>query len=280
MAGEALTREKLEISVRVLARVLRAVVCGDRDECAKAPPVRFVELSVQLLLRSSSASAREALGKGQLAGLGAVSRGGVVWVQGRVRGEELAKLLGTSELPVIMASEALAKSVMSKAHRSDHRRSPQDIAARSRRMVWIPGSTRLAKTIASHCYHCRASDKRMAKQRMGSLPDERTTLLAPFEALALDLFGPYKVKDTAKGRRTFKCWVVAFVCLATKAACLLACPGYSTAVFLDVFNLFSGIYGKPRLVYTDHAPSLIKAAETHDWGDIAAVIGDTGRSGA
>ena len=111
---------------------------------------------------------------------------------------------------------------------------------------------------------------------MGSLPDERTTLLAPFEALALDLFGPYRVKDTAKGRRTFKCWVVAFVCLATKAACLLACPGYSTAVFLDVFNLFSGIYGKPRLVYTDHAPSLIKAAETHDWGDIAAVIGETG----
>ena len=143
-------------------------------------------------------------------------------------------------------------------------------------MAWIPGSTRLAKSVANHCYHCRANDKRMARQRMGSLPDERTTVLAPFEALALDLFGPYKVKDTAKGRRTFKCWVVAFVCLATKAACLLACPGYSTAVFLDVFHLFSGIYGQPSLVYTDHAPSLIKAAETHDWGDIAAVIGETG----
>ena len=87
---------------------------------------------------------------------------------------------------------------------------------------------------------------------------------------------PTEVKDAAKGRRTFKCWVVAFVCLATKAACLLACPGYSTAVFLDVFHVFSGIYGKPRLVYTDHAPSLIKAGETHDWGDIAAVVGETG----
>ena len=276
LAKEALTREKLEISVRVLARVLQAVVSGDRDKCTRAPSVRFIEVSIQLLLRSSSASASEALGKGRLAGLGAVYRGGVIWVQGRVRGEELAKLLGTAELPVVMPSEALAKSVMSKAHRGDHRRSPQDIAARSRRLVWVPGATRLAKTIASHCYRCKAMDKRMAKQRMGSLPDERTSLLAPFEALALDLFGPYKVKDAAKGRRTFKCWVVAFVCLATKAACLLACPGYSTAVFLDVFNFFSGIYGKPRLVYTDHAPSLIKAAETHDWGDIATVIGDTG----
>ena len=276
MAREVLTREKLEVSVRVLARVLRAVVGGDRSLCATAPPVRYVELAVQLLLRSSSASAREALERGRLASLGAVQRGGIVWVQGRVRGEELARLLGTSELPVVMASEALAKAVVGKAHRCDHRRSPQDIAARSRRMVWIPGCTRLAKVVASHCYFCRCNDKRMARQQMGSLPEERTTLLAPFEALALDLFGPYKVKDAAKGRRTFKCWIVAFVCLATKAACLLACLGYSTAVFLDVFHIFSGIYGKPRLVYTDHAPSLIKAGETHDWEDIAAVVGETG----
>ena len=77
----------------------------------------------------------------------------------------------------------------------------------------------------------------------------------------------------AKGRRTFKCWAVAFVCLATKAVSLLACPGYSTAVFIEVFNFFIGIYGKPRLVYTDHAPSLIRAAETHDWGEIAAAVG-------
>ena len=116
----------------------------------------------------------------------------------------------------------------------------------------------------------------MASQQMGGLPDERTTYLAPFESCTLDLFGPYKVRDPANGRRRFKCWVVAFACLATKAACLLACPGYGTDVFLDVFNFFSGIYGKPRLVYTDHAPSLIHAAETHDWGEIARAVGDRG----
>ena len=109
------------------------------------------------------------------------------WVQGRVRGEELARLLGTAELPVLMASEVLAKSLMSKAHRQDHCRSPQDISARSRRMAWIPGATKVAKATDAHCYECRARDKRMAKQQMGSLPGERTSQLAPFEALALDL---------------------------------------------------------------------------------------------
>ena len=138
------------------------------------------------------------------------------------------------------------------------------------------GSTRLAKSAAAGCYECRFRDKKMARQQMGGLPDERTTMLAPFEAVALDLFGPYKVRDPAKGRREFKCWVVAFACLATKAASLLACPGYGTAVFMDVFHFFAGIYGKPRLVYTDHAPSLIKAAETHDWADIAVAVGRLG----
>ena len=102
------------------------------------------------------------------------------------------------------------------------------------------------------------------------------SLLAPFEAVALDLFGPFMVKDPARGRREFKCWIVAFVCLATKAASLIACPGYSTEVFVQTFQIFMGIYGKPSVVYTDHAPSIIKAAETHDWEEIAEAVGELG----
>ena len=70
-------------------------------------------------------------------------------------------------------------------------------------------------------------------------------------------------------------WWRSFV-LATKAASLLACPGYSTSMFVETFLFFVGIYGKPRLVYTDHAPSLIKAAESHDWDEIATAVGGMG----
>ena len=274
IAQETLSREKLELTVNALARVLGGVISGDREKCCLQPRRVFLEIATQVLIRASSASARAALHSGRLQGLGATARGGVVWVQGRVRGETLAHLLGTSELPVIMPTELPAKSISRKAHRSDHRRSPQDISARTRRLVWIMGSTRVAKVVARQCYECRLKDKRMAKQQMGSLPDERVTVLAPFEAVALDLFGPYQVRDPVKGRRQFKCWVVALVCLATKATSLLACPGYDTPVFLDVFRFFSGIYGKPRLVYTDHAPSLVTG--THDWADIAIAVGRLG----
>ena len=39
--------------------------------------------------------------------------------------------------------------------------------------------------------------------------------------------------------------------------------------------MFTGVYGKPALIYTDHAPSLVWAAETHDWEEIGQAVGGT-----
>ena len=100
--------------------------------------------------------------------------------------------------------------------------------------------------------------------------------MAPFEATALDLFGPFWVKDPAKGRRRFKCWVVSYVCMGAKAVCLLPCPGYGTEAFLTTHRFFTGLFGRPKVIYTDHAPSLIKAAETPDWAEIGTMVGAQG----
>ena len=111
---------------------------------------------------------------------------------------------------------------------------------------------------------------------MGLLPPERLTVVAPFEATALDLFGPFWVKDPAKGRRSLKCWVVSYVCMGAKAICLLPCPGYATEDFLTTHHFFMGLYGRPKIIYTDHAPSLIKASETPDWAAIGTQVGAQG----
>ena len=276
MATYALRREKLELAVRSLARVLRAVVAGDREKCNGEPSVKMVEIAVRVLLRCAAHSAKTALDAGKLQGLGAEERGGVVWITGRVRGEQLATLLGTSALPVVLPTEPLAVALLQKSHREDHRRGPRDAAARSRRAVWIVSATKLAKKIIAGCYNCRYRDRKMGEQLMGTLPPERLEITAPFEATSLDLFGPFWVKDPAKGRRRFKCWIVAYVCMGSKAVCLLPCPGYSTDVFLSTHKFFTGLYGKPKIVYTDHAPSLIKAAETPDWEEIGGMVGAQG----
>ena len=276
MSTHALTREKLELSVRSLARALTAVLVGDRDACRREPSVKMVEVAVRVLIRGSASSARKALQDGNLRGLGAEYRGGIVWVTGRVRGDDLARLLGTTALPVLMSSEPLAKSLLHKAHREDHRRGPRDAAARSRRAVWIVSATRLAKSVIEKCFNCRYRDKRTEEQMMGRLPPERLEVTAPFEATALDLFGPFWVKDPAKGRRRFKTWVVSYVCMGAKAICLLPVPGYGIEEFLTTHRFFTGLYGRPKIVYTDHAPSLVKAAETPDWGEIGSKVGAQG----
>ena len=271
-----LGREKLEVSVRVLARVLRAVIQGERQACSQEPSVKMVEVAVRVLLRLAARTARVALKDGKLRGLGAEERGGIVWVSGRIRGEKLAELLGTSALPVLLPEEPLAKSLMWKAHREDHRRGPRDAAARSRRAAWTVRATKLAKSVIDKCFHCRYQDKKLQEQLMGRLPAERLEMLYPFEATALDLFGPFWVKDTAKGCRRFKTWVVSYVCMGSKAVCLLPVPGYGTSEFLTTHQFFTGLYGKPKIAYTDHAPSLVKAAETPDWTEIGAQVGSQG----
>ena len=39
---------------------------------------------------------------------------------------------------------------------------------------------------------------------------------------------------------------------------------------------FTGVFGQPKVVYTDHAPSLIKAANSYDWAETATVVSATG----
>ena len=108
LCARVLTREKLELAVRVLARVLGAVVAGRRDAVRREPGVKLVQVAVSMLLRDSARSARLQLKLGALRGLGAEDRDGIIWVTGRIRGEQLATLLGTAALPVLLASESLA----------------------------------------------------------------------------------------------------------------------------------------------------------------------------
>ena len=109
-----LEREKLELTTRALARAMNAVLCNDRSKCHRPPSARMIELAVTLLIKKLSVTARLALRAGKFQGLGAVDQRGGIWVSGCVRGEQLAELLGTKALPILMATERLANRVCHK----------------------------------------------------------------------------------------------------------------------------------------------------------------------
>jgi transposase InsO family protein len=278
MAMQAMMGEKWDSIARIFARVIKAIIQGDQEKISslKDPSPTEVCLAKEMMFVASAPSAVQAFQQDQLLSLGGILRGGEVWIEGRVRKEKLADLLGMSRLRIIMPGEPLAVLITRAAHCQDHRRNYKDVVARVRRLAWIPKGTRLAKTIVDHCPICRLQDKKEGKQLMGPLPDLRLQSSAPFVNTSLDLFGPFNVKDVAKGRRTFKCWAVAFACLTTKAVCFLACPGYDAVTFITTYRGFVAIYGPPTVVYSDHAPSIIRASEDMDWEKVAKELGRQG----
>ena len=188
----------------------------------------------------------------------------------------MASLLGLHSLPVIMPVEPLTLSLVTAAHEEDHRRSPKDILARARRQAWIPGGISVAKKVVRSCMWCRRRRKVMNKQLMAELPAEKLTASAPFVFTAVDLFGPFTVKDTAKGRRSFKCWGSLYSCLATKVVAIFCCPGYDAECFLTTHLKFTSIYGVPSKIVADHGPNIVAAASALDWD---RVVDEAGKSG-
>ena len=209
----------------MLARVLRALLTGQRAVFLVTPSPRDVDAARHLIFLASSQSAFSALRAGQLLSLEAHESRGLAQIAFRVGQAELVRLLGTNSLLVVMPSELLALRVTQEAHEEDHRLGVRDTTARVRRSVFIPGGNRLHKTVANRCMVCRVTNRTLNKQIMGDSPEEKLAGAAPFVFTAIDLFRPWVIKKLAGGRSTFKAWGVMFSCLATKAVCILTCPG-------------------------------------------------------
>ena len=64
-------------------------------------------------------------------------------------------------------------------------------------------------------------------QIMGQMPGERLNPSPAFTFTALDLFGPFLVKDTVKKRTKGKAYGVIFNCLTAKAVYSDLIDGYS-----------------------------------------------------
>ena len=73
----------------------------------------------------------------------------------------------------------------------------------------------------------------MLVQQMSEIKEEQLTVAPPWTHCALDFAGPTTVKGQVNKRAKLKVWILVYSCRATKAVCLLATPGYSTADFLN-----------------------------------------------
>ena len=171
-------------------------------------------------------------------------------------------VLGVTSLPILMPESRVAYLFMVLAHCGEfglvHRSSVATLA-RSRRKVWIIKGRNLARKVVNNCARCDRDRKELLVQQMSDIKEESLTVSPPWRHVALDFAGPVVVKGQVNKRAKMKVWILVYTCRATRAVCLLATPGYSTAEFLSKHEEFIFRKGRPDSVVSDRGSQLVAA---------------------
>ena len=94
----------------------------------------------------------------------------------------------------------------------------------------------------------------MTPNRMAPLPPVRVEEGEPFEAVGVDLFGPFEV--TRGGRPHHKIWVVIFCCLKSRAVHFETVFDLSAPTFIMALQRVSSRRGGIRVLYSDNGTNL------------------------
>lgn len=181
-----------------------------------------------------------------------------------VVGERISKWLkenwNQENFILIPSSHPVTKLYIRGLHNRDHA-GIETTLAKLQRKFWVPGARKVIQTIKEKCIVCRRLEKRTENQSMGQVRAERLKPAPPFYHTAVDLFGPFTIKDTVKKRTRSKVYGVVFNCLATRAVYLDLAEGYNTEDFLSTFQRFIAIRGAPKFMYSDKGTQLVAASK-------------------
>ncbi|XP_071055028.1 uncharacterized protein [Onthophagus taurus] len=121
---------------------------------------------------------------------------------------------------------------------------------------------------------------------MGQLPPSKVISSRPFLHTGVDYAGPFHLKHLrGRGSKTYKGYLILFVCLATSAVHLEVATDYSTSGFLAAYKRFSGRRGISECLYSDCGTNLVGAdrelrsmfsAASKEWKEMASLLSGDG----
>ena len=132
--------------------------------------------------------------------------------------------------------------------------------AKIRSKYWIVGIRKIVNSIVSKCVKCKRKFKRLAEQKMSTLPLERIKPSPAFQNVGIDYFGPYATRGEVQKRTRGKAYGIIFSCDVSRAVHLDIVPDYSTASFLQALRRFSSIRGWPQKIHSDRGSQLSAAS--------------------
>lgn len=121
---------------------------------------------------------------------------------------------------------------------------------------WIIAGNSVVRNYIYKCVTCRVLRGRAADQKMADLPVDRVTAAPPFTYCAVDLFGPFVIRE---GRRELKRYGCLFTCLACRAIHIETTNSLDTASFINALRRFISRRGNIRELRSDNGTNFVGA---------------------
>ena len=136
-----------------------------------------------------------------------------------------------------------------------------DTLARVRSEFWILKGRNFVKKLIGKCVKCReVQGAKYSVARSPSLPEFRVVRNKPFSGTGVDFVGPFKIRDTPRGKIT-KGWYLSFVCGSTRAVHIEAVRSRQIGDFLNALSRFMSERGIPISFISDHEGSFKRASQ-------------------
>ncbi|XP_011877529.1 PREDICTED: uncharacterized protein LOC105567318, partial [Vollenhovia emeryi] len=180
---------------------------------------------------------------------------GLLRIGGRLQS---ALLPPNAKHPLILPKEsALTTLIISDAHSRTLHGGTQTTVAFLRNDYWIIGGRSPVRAFILRCVLCARFRQKRAQQLMGQLPLERVTPSRPFLHSGVDYAGPFSLKTwRGKNARTYKGYLVLFVCFSTSAVHLELVTDYTTDAFIAAYKRFTARRGICATLISDCGTNL------------------------
>jgi hypothetical protein len=122
-----------------------------------------------------------------------------------------------------------------------------------REKFWILRARKTISQITRNCSTCLRYSSRSYQTDPAALPSCRTETLNPFQTTGVDLAGPLYLKSGEKA------WLVLFTCAVYRGVHLDFVTSLNTEAFLNAFERFINIRGRPCMVYSDNGTNFVGA---------------------
>ena len=123
--------------------------------------------------------------------------------------------------------------------------------------AFSPGGNLIFQRIKDSCIRCQMKNRKPVAVKFGPLAQKTLSFASPFSICAVDLVGPFSVKQMPHSRSTrgnsgvTKAYVVTFTCRITHMTWGEVCESRKTPDICSAFSRFSSIWGTPHHVTTD-----------------------------